>query len=68
MTVSCSWMANVDMRIVLDVGKVVEYLTKYVTKTEKSFSKGMQYFVRHLVTRNLDEGLSYTQTIKKVMS
>ena len=64
----CSWMANMDMRIVVDVGKVVEYLTKYVTKTEKSLSKGMKYFIRNVVTKNLDDGQTALQTIKKVMN
>jgi hypothetical protein len=28
------WQANIDMRLTIDVGKIVAYMTKYITKTE----------------------------------
>ena len=30
------WQANIDFRLTIDVGKIVLYMTKYVTKTETS--------------------------------
>ena len=31
-----TWMANMDMRLTPDLGKVLAYMTKYITKTETS--------------------------------
>jgi hypothetical protein len=28
------WRANMDMRLTVDVGKIIDYMTKYVTKAE----------------------------------
>ena len=36
-----SWMANIDFQVVIDLGKVIDYLTKYVTKPESNMSKGI---------------------------
>ena len=62
------WMANVDMRLVCDVGKVVQYLTKYITKTEKNMTAGMRYLIKRVLLKSLDDGNSALHSIKKIMS
>ena len=62
------WMANVDMRLVCDVGKVVQYLTKYITKTEKNMTAGMRYLIKKVMLKSLDDGHSALHSIKKIMS
>ena len=63
-----SWMANMDMRLVCDIGKVVEYLTKYITKTEKSMSKGLQTFLLRFLRKHLDQGNDVISTLRRMMS
>src|SRR5210317_1597690 len=31
----CTWMANMDFRLTIDIGKIIGYMTMYVTKNEK---------------------------------
>ena len=62
-----SWMANMDFRLVVDIGKVMEYLTKYVTKAEKSLTRGMEYLVRSIMRANMLEGSDTLTTLRKIM-
>ena len=45
------WQANIDFQLVLDVGKVVDYMTKYATKSEitktRKVSKMMNTFLNY---------------------
>ena len=43
------WLANHDVQLVLDVGKVVDYMSKYVTKPEVSMTKGFQRAINKIV-------------------
>ena len=33
------WWANMDMQLTIDLGKVIGYMTKYVTKSEASLTR-----------------------------
>ena len=68
--VSCmleAWMANCDVWLVVDLGKVIQYLTKYVTKPEKDMSVGMCHLVKTILHRSLNVGLSVKATLHKIM-
>jgi len=62
-----SWMANMDFRLVVDIGKVMEYLTKYVTKPEKTLTRGMDFIVRSIMRANVIERTDTLTTLRKVM-
>ena len=51
-------MANIYFQLVLDLGKVVNYLTKYVNKPEKDMSDGMYHTIKKLMHENLNSGKS----------
>ena len=62
-----SWMANMDFRLVVDIGKVMEYLTKYVTKAEKSLTRGMEFLVRAIMKANYLDASDTLTTLRKIM-
>ena len=62
-----SWMANCDIRLVVDLGKVIQYLTKYVTKTEKNMSVGMCHLVKTILHNSLNLGHSVKSTLREIM-
>ena len=69
--VSCmleAWMANCDVRLVVDIGKVIQYLTKYVTKPEKDMSVGMCHLIKTILHTSLNVGVSVKSTLRKIMS
>ena len=43
------WLANMDFQLVVDVNKVVNYMTKYVCKPEMEMSKGLSKMVEKLI-------------------
>jgi len=43
------WLANMDFQLVVDVNKVVNYMTKYVCKPEMKMSKGLSKMVEKLI-------------------
>ena len=60
------WRGNLDMQLVLDAGKVVEYMTKYVTKPESGMSKGASRLIRN-VFQTAEDGQGVTSTLKRTM-
>ena len=44
------WQANVDMRLTIDVGKIVAYMTKYITKTETNTHNTQRHFSQFYTT------------------
>ena len=43
------WLANMDFQLIVDVNKVVNYMTKYVCKPEVEMSKGLSKMVENLI-------------------
>ena len=42
------WLANMDFQLVVDVNKVVNYMTKYVCKPEMEMTKGLSKMVQKI--------------------
>jgi ATP-dependent DNA helicase PIF1 len=66
-----TWMANVDMRLTIDVGKIVEYMTKYVTKAEpKHNTRTKRFFFSTLdrVIRDAGDDASTGKILKRLMT
>ena len=57
-TFLASWMANIDFQLVVDLGKVVNYLIKYVTKPEKDMNDGIYHTIKKSTHDNLNAGES----------
>ena len=51
------WLANMDFQLVVDVNKVVSYMTKYVCKPELEMSKGPSKIVKNLINIGHHTGL-----------
>lgn len=43
------WKANMDIQITIDLGKIEDYITKYVTKSEDGLTAGSVYAVRKVM-------------------
>ena len=62
-----SWQANIDIQIILDSGKVVEYMTKYVCKTEAASTKTILSMVKKIASSANEEGHPTTSVLQKTM-
>ena len=62
-----SWQANMDMQLIVDSGKVVDYMTKYVTKTEAASTKTITRMMRKLLKSSTEEGLPISSVLKRTM-
>ena len=51
------WLANMDFQLVVDVNKVVNYMTKYVCKPEMEMSKGLSKMVEKLINVGYHTGI-----------
>ena len=60
-------MANIDFQSVIDLGKAVNYLTKYVTKPDKDMSYGMHHTIKLLIHEHLNSGKSVKTVLQKIM-
>ena len=45
-------MANIYLQLAVDLDKVLNYLTKYVTRHEKDMSDGMYHTIKKLMHEN----------------
>ena len=63
-----SWRANMDMRLIVDAGKVVDYMTKYVTKTEMRMSRRTALMVQKILEQAIDDGQSVQAALKRTMA
>lgn len=59
------WLANIDFQLVVDVNKVVNYMTKYVCKPEMEMSKGLSKIVEKLINVGHHTGLIPKGILKK---
>jgi hypothetical protein len=61
------WRANMDFRLTLDFGKVIGYMTKYVTKQESISKPGTQRMIRSILNQTVENGKSVPHALKKTM-
>ena len=62
------WLANMDFQLVVDVNKVVSYMTKYVCKPEIEISKGLSKMVEKVINVGHHSGLGTKGILKRVMT
>eukprot|EP00978_Attheya_sp_CCMP212_P032816 scaffold129750_cov51-Attheya_sp.AAC.1 len=60
--------ANVDCHLILDCGKVTQYMSKYVTKTEACCSKSMAAMIKKIMERAVRDGRNMKHVLQKVMA
>ena len=61
------WRANMDMQLTIDLGKVIGYMTKYVTKSEASMTRGAQRMVARILCKTMEDGRSVHSALKRAM-
>jgi PIF1-like helicase/Helitron helicase-like domain at N-terminus len=61
------WRANFDMRLTIDLGKIIGYMTKYMTKAEMGNTKQTQKTMKAIVSQGLAQGQSTVQILRKQM-
>ena len=59
------WLANMDFQLVVDVNKVVSYMTKYVCKPEMEMSKVLSKMVQKIIYVGHHTGLGPKGILKK---
>ena len=62
-----SWQANLDYQLVVDYDKVFDYMTKCVTKTETSITKGIASMIRKLLVTAVENGNNVQSVLKRAM-
>ena len=63
------WGANIDWQLVLDPGLVIDYMTKYVTKSELATTKTAARLMRSIFTRTVtDDGMSVQSFLRRIMN
>ena len=63
-----SWMANIDFQLIADETKVILCVTKCVTKTEATMSKGIAAMIRKILNKTIADGLSVQAALKRAMA
>ena len=59
------WLANMDFQLVVDVNKLVSYMTKYVCKPEMEMTKGLSEMVQKIINVEHHRGLGPKGILKK---
>ena len=62
-----SWMANIDFQGFVNLGKVIKYLNKYVTKPESDMIEVVFYVSKDVLTQTLHRGKPVVNTLKRVI-
>ena len=62
------WRANMDIQLILDAGKVAEYMTKYVTKPESDMPISFRNMIRYIMQNQLANGNNVQSTMRIAMS
>ena len=63
------WGANMDWQLIIDPGMVLDYMAKYVTKSDNAQTKGSHRMIRNLFTKTVqEEGRSTQAFLRRVMS
>ena len=56
------WLANMDFQLVVDIDKVIAYMTKYATKPEIEISSWMNKIIEEIINKLHEDALT-TKTI-----
>ena len=59
------WQANIYFQSVLDVGKVVDYITKYATKSEITRTRRIAKMMKTFLNDEIDKGQGVNTVFKK---
>jgi len=63
------WGANIDWQLVLDPGLVIDYMTKYVTKSELATTKTAARLIHSILTRTVtDDGMYVQSFLRRIMN
>jgi hypothetical protein len=62
------WRANMDVQLTIDLGKIVQYMAKYVTKAESTITKGGEALMRRVIKDNLNNGSTVNTVLRKAMN
>ena len=57
-----------DLQLILDAGKVIDYMSKYVTKTETKMTRSIANLVRNILKQTIEDGMNVQAALKKTMS
>ena len=61
------WLANIDIQLIIDKGKVIEYLTKYMTKVETINETGIKRMFTKLLDQNANDNGDPIVALRKMM-
>ena len=61
------WRANIDVCLTIDIGKIISYMTKYVTKSEDSMTKGTSSLIQRVMAKQLEDNQSVHAVLRKAM-
>jgi hypothetical protein len=62
------WCANFDLQLTIGVGKITNYMTKYMTKSEAKQTKSAQAMICCIMHQALDEGKLTEYILQKMMA
>jgi hypothetical protein len=62
------WNANIDFRLTIDVGKIISYMTKYVTKTEACHTPRTRRLLFSCLSRVSQDGSDTAVILKRLMT
>ena len=62
-----AWQANIDLQLIVDSGKVVQYMTKYVTKTEVKSTKAVMRMMKKLLMSTAEDNFPPSRVLRKTM-
>ena len=62
------WNANIDIQLTIDVGKIVSYMTKYVTKTETCHTPRTRRLFFSTLNQISQENADTTTVLKRLMT
>ena len=61
------WMANIDIQVIVDNGKVIEYLTKYMTKAETMNEVGIKRMFKNILNQTSSVNATPQVALRKMM-
>ena len=56
-----------DVQLTIDIGKILGYMTKYVSKSEASTTAGAQRMIRRVLKSATEQGQSVNQALRRTM-
>ena len=62
-----AWQANRDIQLIVDCGKVAQYMTKYVTKSEPSSTKSIIRMMKKLLKNTSEDSLLANTVLKRTV-